>query len=1026
MVTNSHDHAVLPPNHGALKQTRRPSGTVMAVERARGTMYRSILLCGGIVLVALICLLVSTSSALAASSGVSAWGLNNYGQLGDGYEGGSYESAVPVAVSGLGGVKEIAARGADSLALLNDDTVVAWGANANGQLGNGTEANSDLPVAVSGLTDVTAIAAGGDHNMALLSNGTVMDWGYAEDGILGDGGGGGSSDVPVAVSGLTGVTAIAAGADHSLALLSNGKVMAWGTNRGGDLGNGTTMQSDVPVEVEGLTEVTAIAAGEGYSLALRKNGTVMAWGENEWGTLGDGSEAESSDVPVLVCATGETAPCSHELSGVTAISAGLSNSLALLGDGEVRAWGQNIVGQLGDGSADGSVNAPVAVGDLSEVAAISAGGYHSLAALKNGTVKAWGLNAEAQLGNGSTTGPELCPDENPCSKTPIPVIGLSGVTEIAAGEKHSLAVGVLQGPRVAKVEPRFGTGVGGTSVAITGTNFNEVTAVKFGSIDATSFNVESETEISATSPAGTGVVDVIVETGEGASPTSLADHFSYSPTVSKLNPADGSGLGGIQVAITGTNFNEVTAVKFGSIDATSFNVESETSITAVSPAGTGTVDVTVESQGGTSTITASDQFDYSPTVTGVTPNHGPPSGGSRVTITGTNFTGATVVRFGPVEAPSFEVESDTRIVAEAPAFAGGEEDAAGVYVTTSGGTNEYYGCGTERRAFIYEPTITKVEPHTGLPSGGTQVTITGAAFNGVIWGEEPLCSLATPVLQWVDFGSTPAESVNIVSGSEITAVAPPGAGTVDVTTRDAHGVGSSLITPGDRFSYGPASAKVSPTLATTASPAISLGASVHDTATLADGQSPGGVITFKLYGPNDSSCSNPPAFVSAPVSVAGNGTYESPAFTPSAPGTYRWTASYSGDASNEGVAAACNEPSERMNVRTNPVEVPASIRRLRWSFGQILGRRTVLVRVGVGTCSRDTFPRIHARIRERVRSAVVTLIAHFPAYRLEEHQRCPKIRGRISKRIKLARPVSGLTLYDGSTSPPRRRWPLFR
>lgn len=124
-----------------------------------------------------------------------------------------------------------------------------------------------------------------------------------------------------------------------------------------------------------------------------------------------------------------------------------------------------------------------------------------------------------------------------------------------------------------------------------------------------------------------------------------------------------------------------------------------------------------------------------------------------------------------------------------------------VFVTTPGGTNEYE-CGEEQVGFIYEPTVTSVEPHSGPAAGGTEVAIRGAAFEGAIWGKGPLCTLARPVVQWVDFGSTPAKSVNIVSESEITAIAPPGTGTVDVTIKDAHPLGSSPVTLGDRFSYG--------------------------------------------------------------------------------------------------------------------------------------------------------------------------------------------------------------------------------
>ncbi len=191
----------------------------------------------------------------------------------------------------------------------------------------------------------------------------------------------------------------------------------------------------------------------------------------------------------------------------------------------------------------------------------------------------------------------------------------------------------------------------------------------------------------------------------------------------------------------------------------------------------------------------------SPTIASVTPNHGPPSGGTKVTITGTNLIGATAVKFGSSEATSFKVESETEITAISPAFTGGEDDAMPVFVTTPDGTNEYE-CGEEQVGYIYEPTVASVGPHSGPSTGGTEVTIRGTAFEGILWGKGPLCTLARPVVQWVSFGSTPAKSVNIVSESEITAIAPPGTGTVDVTIKDAHPLGSSPITLSDRFRYG--------------------------------------------------------------------------------------------------------------------------------------------------------------------------------------------------------------------------------
>ena len=120
-----------------------------------------------------------------------------------------------------------------------------------------------------------------------------------ETGQLGDGSTE-YTDAPVAVSGLSEVTQVAAGGDNSLAVLKNGKVMAWGANGDGQLGDGTTTVSDVPVAVSGISEATAVAGSERSSFALLKDGSVMAWGENEdegaAGELGDGTET-SSDVP---------------------------------------------------------------------------------------------------------------------------------------------------------------------------------------------------------------------------------------------------------------------------------------------------------------------------------------------------------------------------------------------------------------------------------------------------------------------------------------------------------------------------------------------------------------------------------------------------------------------------------------------------------------------------------------------------------------------------------------------------------
>ncbi|MDL1978671.1 MAG: M64 family metallo-endopeptidase [Deltaproteobacteria bacterium] len=277
-----------------------------------------------------------------------------------------------------------------TIAVKTDSTVWAWGANWDGQLGDGTTTDSSLPVQVSGLADVSAIAGGGSYTIALKTDGTVWAWGHNLHGQLGDGT---TTDrsTPVQVSGLADVSAIAGGGSHTIALKTDGTVWAWGYNWHGQLGDGTTTDSSLPVQVSGLADVSAIAGGSYHTIVLKADGTVWAWGYNGSGQLGDGTTTDRS-TPVQVSG----------LADVAAIAGGYSHTIALKTDGTIWAWGWNEYGQLGDGTTTDR-SSPVQVSGLSDVAAIAAGGHHTIVLKADGTVWAWGYNGSGQLGDGTTT-----------------------------------------------------------------------------------------------------------------------------------------------------------------------------------------------------------------------------------------------------------------------------------------------------------------------------------------------------------------------------------------------------------------------------------------------------------------------------------------------------------------------------------------------------------------------------------------------------------------------------------------------
>ncbi|MEO5331963.1 MAG: Ig-like domain-containing protein [Magnetococcus sp. YQC-5] len=325
----------------------------------------------------------------------------------------------------------LSASNTHTLLLKPDGTLRAWGSNYNGQLGNGEDglwSKPVFPTTVKDINNVIVAAAGDNYSAVVKADGTVWTWGHNDYKELGYASS--STRIPAQVPGLTNALSVATAKSykgHTMVLLSDGIVQAWGNNNSGQLGNGTTTESVTPVKVTGLTKVTAIAVGGCYSIggnnfsvALKSDGTVWTWGENGKGQLGHGTTTNSS-TPVQVSG----------LSGVTAIAAGITNTVALKSNGTVWTWGDNSSGQLGNGTTTNS-SIPVQVSGLSGITAIAVGEGHAMALKSDGTVWTWGENSSGQLGNGTFS--------STATKTPIQVPGLSNVVAIAVGENHSIAM----------------------------------------------------------------------------------------------------------------------------------------------------------------------------------------------------------------------------------------------------------------------------------------------------------------------------------------------------------------------------------------------------------------------------------------------------------------------------------------------------------------------------------------------------------------------------------------------------------
>lgn len=338
--------------------------------------------------------------ALCSDKTVWAWGFNGSGQLGDG----SFDPRTEaVKVANLADVIHIAAGSQHSLAVKADGTVWAWGDNGLGQLGDGTTVSRNAPkqVTLPGVGKATRVAGGAGHSLALLQDGTLAAWGDNSYGQVGDASNTQRKNA-VAVPGLTGVSTLAAGGNHTVVMLNSRELWVWGANNYGQLGLGDTTARNAPARLSGLDGPVDLAGGQGHSLVVLSDGSVWAFGRNMNGQLGNNSTTNALS-PVKVSG----------LSGISGVGAGIQHSLAVSGTGTVYAWGANWEGQLGTASTSACdpnqptamtcVLEPTLLSGISGIESVEGGYLFSAALSEEGSIWTWGNNALGQLGDGTTT-----------------------------------------------------------------------------------------------------------------------------------------------------------------------------------------------------------------------------------------------------------------------------------------------------------------------------------------------------------------------------------------------------------------------------------------------------------------------------------------------------------------------------------------------------------------------------------------------------------------------------------------------
>ena len=345
---------------------------------------------------------IHQSTCAIIDSVAKCWGRNSVGQLGDGTTSDRY---TPTPVNfGAGAPTPVylgdGCRGYNGGAVMSDGTVRMWGKGSRGMVGNGQTSNVHTPTIIDLGSPVTQIGTLDDAVCWMLASGQVKCVGYNAQGALGDGS---TTDrtTPVLVNGISSdnpATRLTCGYNHCLVVLADGTMKAWGHGTQGQLGDGSASHRYSPVTVNlgqsAGQPVLSIAAGTYHSLAVLADGTVKAWGYNNHGEIGDGTTTNRRNGPVTINVGGPA----------RMVSATAYSSCAVLVSGQTKCWGRNNYGQLGDGSTSNR-NSPVDItSSLHDVPIAIVGGHdHRCWMFADDTIQCSGSNSYGRLGDGTTT-----------------------------------------------------------------------------------------------------------------------------------------------------------------------------------------------------------------------------------------------------------------------------------------------------------------------------------------------------------------------------------------------------------------------------------------------------------------------------------------------------------------------------------------------------------------------------------------------------------------------------------------------